>query len=277
MADFFRRIMEAEGFAVALANDFDAALQELQERFYPVTVIDLRLMGEHDYEGLRLIEETDRLWMGTVFKVLVSGFSLSPAMIQRITSLGKACSATFMPKGGEDGTGFDRSGFLSAIWSAFARFSQPVRCPLSTADCIKPVEPKMNQVFVAMPYELKTPGVVTNMNEVYRLGIRPTLRDLGYSILRADESPFVGALMCNVCQGIQESVLCIVDITDWNPNVLLELGLMYGLGKTTVILKHARSEVPTDLKFALYSEYDGIGSLKSGLRKVITGLRRQQL
>jgi len=40
-------------------------------------------------------------------------------------------------------------------------------------------------------------------------------------------------------------------------------------------LKHAKSDVPTDLKFTLYVKYDGLGSLKSGLKKLIRGLQKQ--
>ena len=123
-----------------------------------------------------------------------------------------------------------------------------------------------------MPYSIKSPGITVNMDDVYKLGIQPALRDVGLDPVRADERPLVGALICNICAGIQESAICLADITDWNPNVLFELGLMAGMGKTTVILKHAKSDVPTDLKFALYVEYDSIRSVKARLKKVIKAL-----
>ena len=148
-------------------------------------------------------------------------------------------------------------------------------CVFSGLECGRSIEPKLDQVFVAMPYLIKSPGVVINMNDLYKYAIRPALKEGGYVALRADERPLVGALICNVCNGIQESAMCVADITDWNPNVLFELGLMFGWGKTTVVLKHVRSEVPTDLKFALYVEYDGIDTLKSGLVGLINDLRER--
>ena len=273
--NFYRRILEAEGYAVALAADYHTALQELENNFYPVAVIDLRLLGDYDEAGLGLIEEMERLWSEAIYKLLVSGYQLTPAMIQKIADLAKIGSGTFLDKGGVDGAGFDRLRFLSKVQSAFARFSRPVRCFLSLKDCSMDIEPKMDQVFVAMPYSLKSPGITINMDDIYTEGIRRALQKVGYNAIRADETPFVGALICNVCRGIQESVMCIADITDWNANVLFELGLMYGWGKTTIILKHAKSEVPTDLKFALYVEYDGLRSLRSRLKKLTTGLQKQ--
>jgi len=59
--NFFKQALEAEGYTVALAADHEVALQELKRFFYPVVVVDVRLFGDHDTEGLRLIQEMDRL------------------------------------------------------------------------------------------------------------------------------------------------------------------------------------------------------------------------
>jgi CheY-like chemotaxis protein len=274
--NFFKRILEAQGYTVALAADYETALQELKRCFYPVVVVDVRLLGDQDTEGLRLIQEMDHLWpVDAIHKVIVSGQQFSPIEIQHVTQAARSRSVSFLPKVGEDGTGFDRLHFLAMVWLAFAQLSRPIQCFLSTEDCNTRIELRIDQVFVAMPYSLKSPGIVTNMDDVYNLGIKSALHDVGYNAMRADKTPSLGALMCNVCRGIHESVMCIADVTDGNPNVLFELGLMYGWGKTTIVLKHVRSEVVTDLKFALYVEYDGIESLKLGLRKLIRGLQKQ--
>jgi CheY-like chemotaxis protein len=273
---FFERILEAEGYTVAVADDYEKALQELKRCFYPVVVVDVRLLGDWDSEGLRLIQEMDSLYpVDAIHKIIVSGWLLKPEETEQIARVAKNRSVSFLSKGGENGAGFDRLRFVYTVWRAFAQLRRPVRCFFSGEDCNKKIEPKMDQVFVAMPYALKSPGITINMDDIYIEGIRPAMRDLGYNAMRADETPFVGALICNVCGGIQESVMCIADITDWNPNVLLELGLMYGWGKTTIILKHAKSDVPTNLKFTLYVKYDGLRSLKSGLKKLIRGLQKQ--
>jgi hypothetical protein len=120
-----------------------------------------------------------------------------------------------------------------------------------------------------MPYS----SDVIVMDDVYELGIEVVLQELDYRPLRADKKPVLGRdLMCNICKFIQESIFGIVDITDWNPNVLLELGMMFGWGKTAVIIKHKESKVPADLRGALYIEYASISSLKEKLKSGLPNL-----
>ena len=273
--DFFRRTLEAQAYAVTCAEDFDAAMQELRSHFYPVVVVDVRLLGHEDTEGLHLIHEMDRLWpTDAIQKIIVSGQDLKADETQQVTQATKGKTVSFCSKGGDDGAGFDHLRFLSIVWLAFARLQRPNRCFFSGKECGEDIELQADKIFVAMPYSIKSPGITINMDEMYDLGVRPALRELGYDAVRADKTPFAGGLMCNICKNVQGSVMCVADITDWNPNVLFELGLMYGLGKTAIILKHAKCEVPTDLKFALFIEYDGLRSLKSRLKQLLKGLQQ---
>ena len=276
--NLYKRTLETEGYTVTLANDYETALEELKRSFYPMVVVDLRLLGDTDSEGLRLIQEMDSLWPpDTIHKIIVSGWPLSASETQQITQTTESQFVSFLSKGGEDGTGFDHLRLKSTVSLGFARLRRPVRCLLHPdEECQKPAEPKLDQVFVAMPYTLEVSGITINMDELYADGIEKPLGKIGYKALRADKNPLVGALMCNICSGIQESAICIADITEWNPNVLFELGLMYGLGKTVIIVKRKGSKVPTDLRFALYVEYDGYRSLGSKLKGLIRNLQRGQ-
>lgn len=271
----FKRILESEGYEVGLAEDHDSAIEEIKNCFYPVVVIDLRLDGKQDTLGLDLIKKLDNRWPTSNFhKIIVSGHGFQSQEIESISDATGSRSVTFLSKGGQDGSGFERLKFISAISLAFARLHKPLRCPLHGKDCDQEVEPNLKQVFVAMPYSLKIRGLTINMDELYKDGIEKPLEEVDLEAFRADESPLTGSLYCNVCRKIQESAICIADITDWNPNVLFELGLMYGLGKTTIIVKRQGSDVPTDLKFVLYVEYDGHGSLGEGLIDEIKKLRQ---
>jgi CheY-like chemotaxis protein len=268
-----RQLLEREGYDVTVCEDAETALEELKIRYYPVVVVDMRLKGDEDAEGLEIVREIDRLWFGHgIQTIIISGYPLSPEQTQQVTRLTRGRNVSFVSKVGDKTKSFDSAQFVSLVSLAIARISQPASCLFSGLDCGQDIEPKLNQVFVAMPYSIKSPGITVNMDDVYKLGIQPALRDVGLDPVRADERPLVGALICNICAGIQESAICLADITDWNPNVLFELGLMAGMGKTTVILKHAKSDVPTDLKFALYVEYDSIRSVKARLKKVIKAL-----
>ncbi len=272
--NIYKRILKSERYEVKIAEDYDTAIAELERCFYPVVVIDLRLDGIQDTLGLSLVEELDKQWpVDTVHKIIISGKLFTAEEMEQVTQITENRSVTFLSKGGEDGSGFDRLKFISAISLAFARLQGSVRCPLHGKDCDQDIEPKLKQVFVAMPYSLEVQGLAINMDELYQDGIKEPLYQESFEAFRADESPLTGALYCNVCHGIQESAICVADITDWNPNVLFELGLMYGFGKTTIIVKRKGCQVPTDLKFALYVEYDGYGSLGKGLIEQIKKLQ----
>jgi nucleoside 2-deoxyribosyltransferase len=98
-----------------------------------------------------------------------------------------------------------------------------------------------NRVFIGMPIRKK-------FAHIYTHGIVPTLEKIKLEPWKADEEPNNIDIMCKICEHLQESQYAIINITDWNPNVLFELGLAYGLGKTVVIIKYKESGVPVDLK-----------------------------
>jgi hypothetical protein len=56
---------------------------------------------------------------------------------------------------------------------------------------------------------------------------------------------------------------CVFDISTWNPNVALEIGLAEGLGKDYYILlnKNLKKNVPSDIQGLQRIEYDDPGSL----------------
>jgi hypothetical protein len=109
------------------------------------------------------------------------------------------------------------------------------------AVCSKEIMVNPNRVFIGMPIRKK-------FAHIYTHGIVPTLEKIKLEPWKADEEPNNIDIMCKICEHLQESQYAIINITDWNPNVLFELGLAYGLGKTVIIIKYKESGVPVDLK-----------------------------
>ena len=60
----------------------------------------------------------------------------------------------------------------------------------------------------------------------------------------------------NLNISFESSARAIIDITNWNANVLFELGLLYGLGKNVLLIKHDDGDAPVDLKGIEYVNYD---------------------
>ncbi len=108
-------------------------------------------------------------------------------------------------------------------------------------------------VFVGIPFNDTEDHC---FNDVYQNAIKPAILTLNLQVWRADEKMNNVVMMCKICQGIQKSRYSIVDISDWNSNVLFEFGLLCGLGKRSVLIKNKISEVPTNLRGLEYINYD---------------------
>jgi hypothetical protein len=86
----------------------------------------------------------------------------------------------------------------------------------------------------------------------------------------------INSLYCDICSKIKSSQYCIVDLTGEDyciktkesefrrklfirPNILLELGLAYGLNKPTFVLSRkidGKRDIPSDIKFVRYLSYN---------------------
>ena len=63
--------------------------------------------------------------------------------------------------------------------------------------------------------------------------------------------------------------MAIKNISGLNPNVTLEQGLAYGLGKPVIILKDKTTNAISDLGSIEYIEYSNAGDLKKKLYKAL--------
>ncbi|MCJ7423537.1 hypothetical protein MUP01_04625 [Candidatus Bathyarchaeota archaeon] len=133
------------------------------------------------------------------------------------------------------------------------------RCfKIGTTKCPKEVRFSPKMVFVAMPFK-------AGFQDLYKYAIRPALEEIDLSIWKADERISNIDIMCKICQGIQECSCVIANISDWNPNVLFEIGLAYGFGKSVILIKDRKEKVPVDLKGLEYIEYETIDELKRNI------------
>ena len=109
-------------------------------------------------------------------------------------------------------------------------------------------------VFVGCPYTPKSQ---------YQ-AFRKSLRSVPLEFLYADTAIRTKHVLERIRAGIVKSDFCLFDITGWNANVTLEVGLAEGLNKPYYILfrpgRGARKEPPSDLKGIQrfqYSKVDG--------------------
>lgn len=139
-----------------------------------------------------------------------------------------------------------------------------MRCFKTGAPCPKDIEVNPQQAFIGIPFR-------PEFEDTYRYGVIPALKAVGLKPWKADERVSNIDIMCKVCEGIQSSKYAIINISDWNPNVLFELGLVYGLSRDAVIIKDRQSEVPTDLRGMEFIEYSNSDELREKLIKFFRG------
>ena len=77
----------------------------------------------------------------------------------------------------------------------------------------------------------------------------------GFQHYKADEEITCKDIMCKICEQIQACRMAIINISGLNPNVMLELGLAYGLGKPVYIVKDKATKAISDLGSIEYIEY----------------------
>jgi len=94
-----------------------------------------------------------------------------------------------------------------------------------------------------------------------------------YKIRSALEEKGINAFNCKICEMIQTCAYGIADITQRNPNVLLELGMMIALGKPTIILlkkeQDKELELFSDLKAIEVIPFEEYLDIIEQLREVV--------
>lgn len=128
-----------------------------------------------------------------------------------------------------------------------------------------PLNPKYkrNKAFIAMPF-------APEYADSYEYGIAPALLEAGYEYFRADEELNNKDLMCKVCFQLQSCGLVIINISGLNPNVMLEQGMAYGIGKPVIILKDSNTAQISDLGCIEYIEYQNAYELHKKLYNVLS-------
>jgi CheY-like chemotaxis protein len=259
--EIIEEVLEDIGSSCHIASDRQQALDKIHSHDFFLVILDMKL-GDKPEEGRQLLDYIAE-YSPTTKAVILTGHG-SIGQTKKVFKKHGDRVLDYLEKSSFDGEQLKR-----LVHLAKKRFRIP-RCFMTGGDCTKDIKAKPRQIFVAMPYSSSK----WDMDDFYAAAIRPAIEECEYVPLRADERFHSGGLMCNICRCIQESFLCVVDISDWNSNVLLELGMMYGMGKTVILLKHKESaeEIPADLGGILYVDYKNVSTLKSNLQDCLKDL-----
>ncbi len=122
-------------------------------------------------------------------------------------------------------------------------------CPLTNGTCslpdviIKDLEEKKPYAFLIFPSEYKALEEITNK----------ILSKHSINLITAIAEPFFGGKYCKICSFIKFSNFCIAEIGGLNPNVLMEVGLAFGLDRITILTLNEKHTIQGDVPFDLNS------------------------
>ena len=121
---------------------------------------------------------------------------------------------------------------------------------------------KKKCVFVAMPFQ-------EEFEDVYQFGIYAAVRRCGYVCEKVDESVYTGSIIERITEGIRNSEFIIADLTHEKPNVYLEVGYAWGLGRPVIMVAREGHRLHFDLAHHKCIFYRTIGNLSEQLERTI--------
>ncbi|WP_414470395.1 TIR domain-containing protein [Methanobacterium sp. ACI-7] len=144
-------------------------------------------------------------------------------------------------------------------------------CPVINGFCNKIIGTNRRKVFLAEQYDENRKDREKAIIEV--------LDEMDLILELADDEIKNRALFCKVCEQMQSSYICVIDITEQNHNVLIELGMAYGFQKPTILIfeesQKEKIKIPTDvqgIEYIDYKDYDDLKErLKSSLKTILKG------
>ena len=154
--------------------------------------------------------------------------------------------------------------------------ARPVRAAVPAVATPGPVPPRAAFLAIALPVAKKDRQIFVAYS--YRLYSTPDYRKVYERVGKAFDISFVFAderitdlhLLQKIANMILESKFSIFDISGWNPNVTLELGLAYGFREQAFITfdpsKTSTEDVPADLRGLDRLQYGNLTELEDKLR-----------
>lgn len=274
----FSRILNEEGYAVTSAYSGEEALEKLTLETFDLIILDL-VLPPSKKTGLETLEAIRKI-NSEICVIITSAFATAEQAVEAVMEKGaqtyikKPFNIESIKQIIKDGLKWRKVVFQTAdeeIKRAIDLRQQSImkRCFITgLPHCPWEIQEHDKTVFIGMPFK-DTDG--HPFNKIYENSIKPAISLLNLTLWRADENMDNVVVMCKICQGIQKSRYAVIDISEWNSNVLFEFGLLCGLGKRTILLKNKISKVPTNLRGLEYIGYeDDHDYLRS---KIIESLR----
>lgn len=221
-------------YEITEVSSGEDALETLTKEDYDTIILDIRLGG---INGFQMLKEAKALREDLPPVIFLTEYK------KYFVEAGKLPEAVrFIPK-----SELEPEGFKEVVVAAVRQNQELSKVKVKRCfkhnqfGCNISLKVQRNLVFVGIPF---------NMRKVYEEGIRPLVNSFGFNSWRADEVHRTGDFGCKICGMLQACRFAIFDISALNPNIMLELGFAFALGKEVIILKNKKMnniKLPSDL------------------------------
>lgn len=124
------------------------------------------------------------------------------------------------------------------------------------------------RLFAAMPFD-------KSFDDHWDFAILPSGHNNGLLIERLDHQFFTGDIVSEIRNRIDKSNAVVALLDQGNPNVFLEVGYAWGVGKPTILILHEAATPPFDVISHKMIRYGRIRDLRDSLDVELAGLKRQ--
>ncbi|KAF7786215.1 hypothetical protein PRUB_a0703 [Pseudoalteromonas rubra] len=115
---------------------------------------------------------------------------------------------------------------------------------------------KNKTCFVISPIGEKDSDIRKHADAFLKLLVEPGLAEFGFDIVRADQIASSSVITNDIVEYVQQSELCLVDLSFHNPNVFYECGRRHENGRPTIQLIKKGESLPFDVAGIRTIQYD---------------------
>jgi hypothetical protein len=127
---------------------------------------------------------------------------------------------------------------------------------------------RKTKLFIAMPF-------APEHSDVWEIAIQESCQTAEIVCERVDQQAYTGDILTQITARLRNASGVLALLNDANPNVFLEIGFAWGMGKPTVLIAKKGAELPFDVQGQKCIQYTSIANLRSLLTAELISLKAQ--
>jgi len=231
-----KKHLSTEGYEVITASMEEVNLK-LEAKQFDFVIVDLNLTSEENYGGIKIIQYINNKLPLTKILIL-SGYNKTETINEELKNVRYN---EYLSKG-------EKGNYIENVIEKLHNMKQ-------------------KQCFVIMPFSKE-------FKNIYELGIKLTIKELGMHCSRVDELHFSKSILSQIYNGIEKANFLIADMTGKNSNVFYEVGYAHALRKEVILLNQNSKDISFDFKDMshIFYDKDNLPDLMNRLKKRVEAM-----